>query len=218
MHDGVARRGAGEPLQYVTGEMPFRHIVLRCEQGVLIPRPETEILVDAALRRLRASMRATRAGDWHGHGLHRALAGDRVPGDARDCNRYLSAGGGACHAQSRRARPGRRGGRGGVRPGLRRARCAHGQLRPAGLQPALHSHAPCLANEVPPEVKDYEPGLALDGGADGLDVFRRILELAPEALAPGAGSAWSSLRTTSRRRPSLCARRAVGRRWRCART
>ena len=49
MRAAVLRRAAGEPLQYVTGEMPFRHIVLRCERGVLIPRPETEVLVDAAL-------------------------------------------------------------------------------------------------------------------------------------------------------------------------
>ena len=54
MHDGVLRRGRGEPLQYVTGEMPFRHIILRCERGVLIPRPETEILVDAALHPVSA--------------------------------------------------------------------------------------------------------------------------------------------------------------------
>ena len=43
---GVKRRAAGEPLQYVTGEMPFRHIVLKVRPGVFIPRPETEILVD----------------------------------------------------------------------------------------------------------------------------------------------------------------------------
>ena len=49
MHAAIERRATGEPLQYVTGEMPFRHIVLRCERGVLIPRPETEVLVDAAL-------------------------------------------------------------------------------------------------------------------------------------------------------------------------
>ncbi|MGI6754727.1 MAG: N5-glutamine methyltransferase family protein [Atopobiaceae bacterium] len=49
MRTAVKRRAAGEPLQYVTGEMPFRHIVLKCERGVLIPRPETEILVEEAL-------------------------------------------------------------------------------------------------------------------------------------------------------------------------
>ncbi len=49
LRSSVERRAAGEPLQYITGEMPFRHIVLHCEKGVLIPRPETEILVDKAL-------------------------------------------------------------------------------------------------------------------------------------------------------------------------
>lgn len=58
MHDAVVRRAKGEPLQYVTGEMPFRHIVLRCERGVLIPRPETEILVDAALEGVDAAIAA----------------------------------------------------------------------------------------------------------------------------------------------------------------
>jgi len=38
LHEGIERRAAGEPLQYVTGEMPFRHIVLKCERGVLIPQ------------------------------------------------------------------------------------------------------------------------------------------------------------------------------------
>ena len=42
-----------------------------------------------------------------------------------------------------------------------------------------------LADEVPAEVRDFEPELALDGGPDGLDVFRRLLDLAPVALAPG---------------------------------
>ena len=55
MRAGVKRRAAGEPLQYVTGETAFRHIVLRCEKGVLIPRPETEVLVDAALEGIDAA-------------------------------------------------------------------------------------------------------------------------------------------------------------------
>ena len=49
MREAIKRRAEGEPLQYVTGEMPFRHLVLTCEPGVLIPRPETEVLVDVAL-------------------------------------------------------------------------------------------------------------------------------------------------------------------------
>ena len=49
---GIERRAAGEPLQYVTGEVPFRHLVLHVRPGVFIPRPETEVLVDVALAAL----------------------------------------------------------------------------------------------------------------------------------------------------------------------
>ncbi len=48
----VTRRGAGEPLQYITGEAPFRHITVKVAPGVLIPRPETEVLVSEALAML----------------------------------------------------------------------------------------------------------------------------------------------------------------------
>ncbi len=49
----VARRAAREPLQHLTGRAPFRHLELAVGPGVLIPRPETELLVDAALDWLR---------------------------------------------------------------------------------------------------------------------------------------------------------------------
>ena len=45
----LRRRAAGEPLQYVTGEAAFRHIIVRTAPGVLIPRPETELLVELAI-------------------------------------------------------------------------------------------------------------------------------------------------------------------------
>ena len=45
MREWVARRGAGEPLQLICGTAPFRHMVLEVAPGVLIPRPETEVLV-----------------------------------------------------------------------------------------------------------------------------------------------------------------------------
>ena len=41
----VTRRGKGEPLQYITGEVGFRHITVKVRPGVLIPRPENEVLV-----------------------------------------------------------------------------------------------------------------------------------------------------------------------------
>jgi release factor glutamine methyltransferase len=49
----VARRATREPLQYITGRAPFRHVLLDVGPGVFIPRPETELLIDAALPDLR---------------------------------------------------------------------------------------------------------------------------------------------------------------------
>lgn len=49
MHKAVVRRAHGEPLQYITGETQFRMINVKCAPGVLIPRPETEVLVEQVL-------------------------------------------------------------------------------------------------------------------------------------------------------------------------
>ena len=51
LRDYVRRRGSGEPLQYITGEVAFRHITVKVRPGVLIPRPETEVLVSEVRRR-----------------------------------------------------------------------------------------------------------------------------------------------------------------------
>lgn len=53
----VTRRGKGEPLQYITGYAAFRHIQVKVRPGVLIPRPETEVLVSEALSLLPAAHR-----------------------------------------------------------------------------------------------------------------------------------------------------------------
>ena len=55
LRDWVARRGAGEPLQYITGEVAFRHIAVKVREGVLIPRPETEWIVDTAVNLVTSS-------------------------------------------------------------------------------------------------------------------------------------------------------------------
>ena len=184
MRAGVKRRAAGEPLQYVTGEMPFRHIVLKCEPGVLIPRPETEVLVDAVLEELDGAelprvldlctgtgcIALSVAGE---HPDTVVIATDILPKAvalAERNSRALGLGGWVdvleCDLAS------------GVVPEFE------------GTFDVLVSNPPyiptaVLAQEVPSEVRDFEPALALDGGDDGLDIFRRILELAPRMLKAG---------------------------------
>ena len=192
MHEAIERRAAGEPLQYVTGEMPFRHIVLRCERGVLIPRPETEVLVDAALEGVDAaaeksddaagSVRVLEVGTGTGC-IALSLASER-PGTLVTAT-DLSPRAVELAGRNREAL--------GLEEAVDIVECDLA----AGVDPGLMgtfavlvSNPPyiptqVLRDEVPAEVADYEPELALDGGDDGLDVFRRLLELAPAALAPG---------------------------------
>ena len=192
MHAAIERRAAGEPLQYVTGEMPFRHIVLKCERGVLIPRPETEVLVDAALEGVDAA----------------AEKGDEEVGPVRVLE--VGTGTGCIALSIASERPGTLVTATDLSP--RAAELAARNREALGLEEAvdviecdlatgvspdlmgsfsvLVSNPPyiptqVLRDEVPAEVADFEPELALDGGDDGLDVFRRLVELAPEALAPG---------------------------------
>lgn len=186
MHEAIDRRAAGEPLQYVTGEMPFRHIVLRCERGVLIPRPETEILVEAALEGVDAAgekdVRVLEVGTGTGC-VALSIASER-PG-TRVVATDLSERAVLLARRNREAL--------GLDEVVDVVECdlASGvDPELMGTFSVLVSNPPyiptrVLAEEVPAEVRDFEPELALDGGADGLDVFRRLLALASVALAPG---------------------------------
>lgn len=197
MHDLVVRRAKGEPLQYVTGEMPFRHIVLRCEPGVLIPRPETEILVDAALEGIDSALAAKKS-----HGAQPDAAGCTVL--------EVGVGTGCISLSLAAERPGTRVIATDISPrAIELARRNVDALNKSdavelvecdlasGVDPELMgsfsvlvSNPPyipteVLEHEVGAEVRDFEPTLALDGGSDGLDIYRRLLDLAPAALAPG---------------------------------
>jgi len=186
MRDGVRRRGAGEPLQYVTGEMPFRHIVLRCDKGVLIPRPETEVLVDAALEALdaRASEAPLALEIGTGTGcIALSLASERE--GVRVIATDLSPEAVRLATRNRDALD-----LAGVVDVVECDLASGVPNELMGRFDLLVSNPPyipseVLAYDVPSEVKDHEPALALDGGDDGLDVFRRILDLAPRALAAG---------------------------------
>ena len=185
MHVLIERRATGEPLQYVTGEMPFRHIVLTCAPGVLIPRPETEVLVDVVLEHLDADAteqpRVLELGCGTGC-IALSIASER-PGThvvATD----LSPEAIALATRNRDALD--------LAEAVDLVECdlaADVDPQLMGTFDVLVSNPPYIPTAVvptlPAEVAAHEPALALDGGADGLDVFRRILELAPKALAPG---------------------------------
>lgn len=190
MRDGVRRRGAGEPLQYVTGEMPFRHIVLRCEKGVLIPRPETEVLVDAALEGVDAAFarggedtmpRVLEVGAGTGC-IACSIAGERE--DAIVIATDISPQAVALAWRNAEAL-----GLGGRVDVVECDLVAGVPDELMGTFAVLVSNPPYIPSDVVPtlpvEVQGFEPGLALDGGPDGLDVFRRLLDVAPRALASG---------------------------------
>lgn len=188
LHAGVERRGRGEPLQYVTGEMPFRHIVLKCAPGVLIPRLETEVLVDCVLDYLDAlvlgegdTASVLEVGTGTGC-IALSLAGERpfVRVSATD----VSPDAIALAGRNRDAL----GLDGPVELFLTDLADGVPGAKDAAFD-VLVSNPPyipsSLVEELPAEVGGFEPRLALDGGPDGLDVFRRIVALAGTALKPG---------------------------------
>jgi len=185
LREGVRRRADGMPLQYVTGEMPFRHIVVHVEPGVFIPRPETETLVQVGLDHLaRAGVTAPHVADvCTGSGCVALSVATELPGSrvwASDRNEV------AVRVATDNAD------RLGVGD---RVEVSLGDLFapfPARLRGSLHA---VLANppyipsadisRLPSEITGFEPELALDGGPDGLDLARRIVAEAREWLAPG---------------------------------
>jgi release factor glutamine methyltransferase len=179
--DYVRQRLKRVPLQYITGEVAFRHLELNVTPAVLIPRPETEVLVDVALARLDAH-EAPRCLDLcSGSGaIALSLAHECAKAEVVACDVSEQA---LEVAQGNEERCNLEG----------RVTWICGDLF-ASLQDAspfdlIVSNPPYVCHGdiggLEPEVRDYEPHLALDGGEDGLDIYRRIAETAPGFLAPG---------------------------------
>ena len=198
LREMVVRRGRGEPLQYITGNTSFRSIEVLCEPGVLIPRPETEMLVEYALEALRARHTGDSEGEepddegnepqvnvleiGTGTGCIALSIASEMP-EARVLATDVSATALKLAARNRAALGLEK------RVGFVQCSLADGvKDRFMGTFELLISNPPYIPTavmaELPSEVVDHEPALALDGGADGLDVFRRLVELAPRALAP----------------------------------
>jgi release factor glutamine methyltransferase len=190
----VARRVAGEPLQYVVGWAPFGRLRLLVGPGVFVPRPETEGLADRAATRLRARGGRPVAVDLcTGSGAIACFLAAEVPG-ARVLATELDP---AALAWARRnidRYPSDRGTPLGF-PGPLRVELLAGDLDAplpgelAGRVDVLCANVPYVPSgampTLPRDVRDHEPRLALDGGPDGLDLLRRVAARARRWLAPG---------------------------------
>lgn len=171
----VARRVAGEPLEQVVGFAEFFGLRIAVTPGVFVPRQRSTALVGEARDRLRA-------GDvvvdlCCGTGAIGAALLSVVPGlevHAADVDP-------AAVACARRNLPPDRVHEGDLYDAL------PDHLR--GRVDAIVANAPYVPTAaiatMPPEARDHEHRVALDGGADGLDVQRRVIAGAPDWLAPG---------------------------------
>lgn len=181
----VARRADHEPLQHLLGYEDFRGLRLRVTPDVLIPRPETEGLVEWALELLNASSSngsPLLADIGTGSGAIACALAAACP-DARVVATDISPAALAVAEGNVRAL-----GLGG------RVRVIAGDLlKPLAAEPAalnmIVANAPYLPSGIlpslPREVFAFEPRQALDGGPDGMEVIRRLLTAAPAALRPG---------------------------------
>lgn len=292
MHEAVVRRAKGEPLQYIVGNTAFRAIEVACEPGVLIPRPETEMLVEEVLTYLdrevigetgrpgaakraplpwnaevEAAREAERAAAAEAARAAASEAGDAASADAETGEDAGTAdetempeaesddeNAGEPEPEPRVARVLEVGcGTGCIslslaleRPG--RVTCIATDIEPRavalairnrdalGIAPevadfregnlvapldrqtewgtfdVLVSNPPYIPTSVmrvlPDEVARFEPHLALEGGEDGLDIFRRLVNAAPSMLRAGGLLACELHETTLDAAADIC--RAAG--------
>lgn len=249
LREYVRRRGAGEPLQYITGEVAFRHINVKVRPGVLIPRPETEVLVSEVLAALPTP--GPRDVAWNPEAaeqereavaaVKKALeeAGESVPPlentESNETEEDVAVGGDLGRPSSAGMDETRKSllvadlctGSGciacslayehpdvrviatdvapeavalakentealGLADRVAVLQCSLGSgigEKRMGTFDAVVSNPPYVPTAVmagiPREVADFEPTLALDGGADGLDLFRPLAQWAARALKPG---------------------------------
>jgi release factor glutamine methyltransferase len=170
--DAVRRRAvAREPVAYITGVKGFRRLDLHVDGRVLIPRPETETLVEAALDLPRHS-RVVDVGTGSG-AVALALKDERPDLDVVGTDRSADA---LAVARANAARLGLE------------VRFVAGDLLDApglGAVDAVVSNPPYVADGTPlqPEIARHEPPVALYSGTDGLEVIRRLVAQASSSPA-----------------------------------
>lgn len=172
-------RAQGAPIQYCVGKAAFRHLTLRVDGSVLIPRPETELLVEIVLARTPGGL-IVDIGTGSGaiaialatEGSYELVIATDISDEALEVARENAA---ACA--------------GGIRGALEfRQGSLLAPVRGEALD-AVVSNPPYIADaemgELPRSVREWEPEAALRSGIDGLDATREIIAGAPDVLRAG---------------------------------
>lgn len=178
----VRRRLAGEPVAYIIGTREFWSLVLEVGPAVLIPRPETEGLVEQALARLGAMGRpepVTAVDVGTGSGAIALALASELPHAAIHATEISPAALELARSNAARLELSVQWHQGDLLERLPR------QLRPD----LVVSNPPYIASrdlvKLPRDVRSFEPRGALDGGADGLQVINRLVPQAAQRLGPG---------------------------------
>ena len=178
----VERHLAGEPVAYLIGEWEFYGLPLDISPEVLIPRPDTEVLAEQTIAYVRTLGECRVLDLCAGSGCiglavaaqapqTRVVLGEWSDGALRVCRQNIRRNG-----LSGRVVP--MGADAREKPGK-----ALGEFQCIVSNPPYIPSGDIAGLDV--SVRDYEPRLALDGGADGLDFYRSISEKWKEALVPG---------------------------------
>ncbi|HEX3940661.1 MAG TPA: peptide chain release factor N(5)-glutamine methyltransferase [Acidobacteriaceae bacterium] len=174
----LKRRAAHEPIQYITGEQEFFGLNLRVTTAVLIPRPETEHLVEALLARVPRDQPLRIVDVGSGSGAIAIALAHSLPQAALTALDLSPA---ALEIARENA----------AQHGLaERVRCVESDLLAAVTGErfdAVVSNPPYIADteELEPQVFDYEPRAALFAGPTGMEIYRRLIPQARQALEPG---------------------------------
>jgi release factor glutamine methyltransferase len=176
----LARRAAREPVSYITGHKEFWSLDFAVGPGVLVPRPETETLIEQALKICPERPTGLAIGDLGtGSGCLLVAAMKEFPGSiglglesSRQALSFARANG-LTHNLSARAE----------------MRFDPWDAAPEDSFDLLFCNPPYIPSaeidSLEPEVARHEPRAALDGGADGLDAYRALAGLLPRLLKPG---------------------------------
>jgi release factor glutamine methyltransferase len=176
----VARRVRREPISYITGTREFWGIDFEVTPDVLIPRPETELIIEEALERIDKGSAPLIIDVGTGSGCIAVVLAREIPG-ARIVATDVS--GRALGVARRNAA------RHGVAERIRFVETSFldGIDESADLIVSNPPYVPSVSGPgLTPEVRDYEPSVALFGGEDGVDSLRLVVEASLPRLAPGA--------------------------------